>query len=74
MGLLGEFGIPALFIIKLLVLFGLALYIVFALVVVRQVQLMTDTVDVGFETPVRMLAIVHLVFALAVFGLAMVVL
>jgi len=46
---------------------ALLLYIGFALVVLRQVTMMTDTLDVGFEKPVRFLAYVHLLFAIITF-------
>ena len=61
-------------ILKIFALIGLGIYIVFALVLVRQVQLMTDTLEVGFEKPIRFLSFVHLLFAVAVFVLALIVL
>lgn len=59
---------------KVFVALALALYVIFGLVVVRQVQLMTDTLEVGFEAFVRMLAIGHLVFSIVVFILALIIL
>lgn len=59
---------------KVFVLFALFLYFVFALVVVRQIQLMTDTLEVGFETPVKMLGYVHLIFSILVFIIALIIL
>lgn len=59
---------------KIFVALALALYVIFGLVVVRQVQLMTDTLEVGFEMFVRMLAIGHLVFSIVVFILALIIL
>ena len=38
---------------KIFVIIALGLYLVFALVVIRQVQLMTDTVEMGFEIPLK---------------------
>jgi hypothetical protein len=61
-------------IIKILFLFGIGVYVVFSAVVVRQVALMTDTLAVGFETPVRVLAILHFLLAIGAFILAFVVL
>jgi len=61
-------------IIKIFVVLALGLYIAFALVVVRQVQLMTDTLEVGFEGPLRFLAIMHLLFAIAVLIFALIIL
>ena len=60
--------------IKILVLIILALYIIFALVVVRQVQLMTDTLEVGFEWQLRIIAFIHLIFAIGVLIFAVLVL
>jgi len=59
---------------KVFVLIGLGIYIIFAIVVVRQVQLMTDTLVVGFEQFVRLIALAHLLFALGVFVLALITL
>lgn len=59
---------------KVFVLFALFLYFVFALVVVRQIQLMTDTLTVGFETPVKILGFVHLIFSILVFIIALIIL
>jgi hypothetical protein len=61
-------------IVKIFFLFGLGLYIIFALVVVRQVQLMTKTIHMSFEIPVKFLVGVHFLFAVAVFLLALVIL
>jgi hypothetical protein len=61
-------------IVKIFVLFGLSLYLIFALVVVRQVQLMTKTIQMNFEVPVKMLAVGHLLFAIAVFLFALIIL
>jgi len=67
-------GLSVFPIIKIFVVFALGLYIAFALVVVRQVQLMTDTLEVGFEGPLRFLAIMHLLFAIAVLIFALIIL
>ena len=45
----------------------LFLYIVFAGIVIKQVSVMTQTVKMGFEGFVRLIAILHFVFAIAVF-------
>ncbi len=67
-------GISIWLIVKVMYLIALGVYVLFAIVVVRQVQLMTDTVEVGFETPIRLIAILHLLVALGVFALALIVL
>ena len=61
-------------IVKVFMLFGFGLYIIFALVVVRQVQLMTKTIQMNFEIPVKMLAIGHFLFAVTVFLFALIIL
>ena len=53
-------------VIKIFIIILLSLYIVFAFVMVRQVQLMTDTLEVGFEKQLRFLSFVHFLFAIAV--------
>jgi hypothetical protein len=67
-------GISIWTIIKVFALVAFLLYIIFALVVVRQVQLMTDTLELEFEFPVRMLSYLHLGFAVVVFALALLIL
>lgn len=54
------------FLFKGMTLIAVAVYVVFATVVVRQVYLMTQTLRVGFETPIRIIAWAHLFFALIV--------
>lgn len=62
------------FLAKLAFLFANILYLVFAVVVVRQVYLMTNTVQTGFEFQIRSLAWLHLFIAIGVFLLAIVLL
>lgn len=59
------------FIVKLLFLFAIAVYIIFSTVVVRQVHLMTNTVKVGFEFPLRLISWLHLFVAIGVFLIAL---
>lgn len=67
-------GVSVWLIAKVLVLIALAIYGIFAFVVLRQIQLMTDTLEVGFEAPIRMLGISHLALSLVIFVLALVIL
>lgn len=53
-------------VIKIFIIILLAIYIVFAFVIVRQVQLMTDTLVIGFEKQLKFLAYLHFLFAVAV--------
>ena len=59
---------------KILVIFALMLYLFFALVVVRQVQLMTETLEVNFEKEIMGIAVAHLLFTLVIISLALVML
>lgn len=51
--------------VEIFAIVGLVLYLVFALVVLRQVKLMTDTLEVGFEGPILAAAWLHLILAFA---------
>lgn len=53
-------------IVKILILLFLVLYIVFSLVLIKQVQLMTKTLEIGFESQLKLLAFIHFLFAVAV--------
>ncbi len=68
------FGISILPIIKIAALILLSLYIVFALVIVKQVKIMTDTLHLGFEAPIRFFSFIHLLFSAFVFITALVTL
>lgn len=67
-------GLSIWFLVKIAALILLALYLVFALVVVRQTKLMTSTLNLGFETPIRILSYIHLGFAVFVFLTALIIL
>lgn len=61
-------------IIKFLSLILLGMYLVFSLVVIKQVSLMTRTLQLGWESLVRTLSYVHLAFAILVFLAALTIL
>ncbi len=63
-----------LFFVKIGFLIGLSIYFIFAIVVIRQTIHMTDTLEVGFETPIKIAAWLHLFFALGTLILAVVIL
>jgi hypothetical protein len=67
-------GISIWIIVKAFVLLGLLLYLAFAMVIIRQVQLMVETVEVGFQEAIKILAYVHLAFAVIVLILALIIL
>ncbi|KKU10267.1 MAG: hypothetical protein UX13_C0016G0024 [Candidatus Woesebacteria bacterium GW2011_GWB1_45_5] len=62
------------FLVKVLSLTLLGMYFIFALVVLKQVKLMTDTLQLGFEQFIKFLALAHLIFAVIVFLAAFVIL
>lgn len=59
---------------KVFALIGLAIYIIFALVVIRQVGLMTKTIEVSFGKFIKLISWAHLIFAVFVFLTALVIL
>jgi hypothetical protein len=67
-------GISVWFLIKLALLVLLSLYLVFSLIIVRQIKLMTSTLVLGFEAPIILLGYIHLAFAILVFIATLVVL
>lgn len=67
-------GISVWLIAKIFVLILMAIYVVFAVVVVRQIQLMAKTISIGFEFPIKVIASAHLLFAIAVFLFALFIL
>lgn len=67
-------GISVWLIAKAFILFALAIYIVFALVVIRQIGLMIKTVEVGFTLPIRLIGWSHLLFTIGIFILALIIL
>ena len=54
-------------IVKILVLIFLGIYIVFSLVLIKQVQMMTTTLEIGFEKQLKLLSYAHSAFAIGVF-------
>jgi hypothetical protein len=68
--------IPALawLILKVITLLGIAVYVVFAGVMVRQERLMANVLEEGFEPILRILTYIHLAASVAVFLLAVVIL
>jgi hypothetical protein len=60
--------------VKIFFLIGLGVYLIFALVVIKQAQIMTESVKMQFEIPIKLLALIHFVFAVGVFIFALIVL
>ena len=67
-------GISVWTVVKGFALFALAIYIVFAFVIVKQVNLMVDTLEIGFGGPIRVLAWGHLLFSVGLFLLSFAIL
>ena len=61
-------------IFRVLAYVGLTVYTIFSLVIVKQVRLMTDTLKFGFEKGIKTIAMMHFIFALVVFVVAILVL
>jgi len=59
-------GISVWLFVKIFFIVGLVVYTIFSFVVLRQGKIMTDTVKVGFELPIKIISIIHLLFALSV--------
>jgi hypothetical protein len=59
---------------KILVILGLFMYLIFAGIVFRQEQLMAHVLEESFEPFLRLLTIIHLMGAVAVLGLAFILL
>lgn len=67
-------SISALAVAKIFVLVALGIYIIFALVVIKQVSLMVSTIGVGLESFMKFVALAHLIFAVIIFLSAMIIL
>jgi hypothetical protein len=67
------FGISIWLVVKIAALVLLGLYLVFALVVVRQIKLMTNTLALGFEGLITLIGYIHLAFAILVFLAAFII-
>jgi hypothetical protein len=61
-------------ILKGMVLLGLALYVLFAAIMVRQEALMDKVIDETFEPVLRLLVALHLAFSIGLFSLAVFIL
>lgn len=60
--------------LKILFLMGFFIYLAFAIIVVRQVKLMNQTLNGILDLPLRMIAWIHLLVAIGAFLLALIVL
>ena len=60
--------------VKAAVLLALGIYIVFAIIIVRQVKLMTNVLNGQMDLPLKTVALIHLVLAIGVFLLSLAIL
>jgi len=74
MNLITDIELSALILIKIAVLLFLVFYLVFAGVVIKQTRVMTETIEMGFEGPIRALVFIHFIFALITLFLAIIIL
>ncbi len=63
-----------LFIAKGVILLFLGIYIIFAVVVLRQIGLMTTTLKVGLEGTLKVFGYLHLILAIGLFLIALLLL
>ena len=67
-------GVTIWIVAKWLMVAALGLYLVFAVVVIRQVQLMSRTLNGALELPIKLIGYVHLAIAVGVLVMALVIL
>ncbi|MCX6706414.1 MAG: hypothetical protein NTV24_04950 [Candidatus Woesebacteria bacterium] len=67
-------GVSVWLAVKIFVLLFLAIYIIFALVVIRQIKLMSETLDMGLNLPIRFVGWAHFLFAVGIFVIALLIL
>ena len=61
-------------IVKIFFIVGLSVYLIFAIVVVQQSRIMSETVRLDFESSIKILALIHLLLAVGLLVFAIVVL
>ena len=55
------------FFVKIGAIIGMALYVVFAVIVSKQVGIMTQTLEINFEKPLKLFSTLHLIASVFVF-------
>jgi hypothetical protein len=60
--------------LKIFILMALLVYLVFSILVLRQVKIMTETFKTGFELPLRIISWVHLILVCLLIVIGLVVL
>ena len=59
---------------KIGIILFLVIYVIFAAVIIKQVRMMTDTLELGFEAQIKSIVLLHFVFSLGVLFLALFIL
>ena len=68
-------NLPAVWgIVKIFFIVGLSVYLIFAIVVVQQSRIMSETVRLDFENSIKILALIHLILAVGLLVFAILVL
>jgi len=65
-----EFMTPILIGLKIMSILGIGLYVVFALIIVRQEHRMAGVLEESFESVLRLITYIHFVLSLAVLFMA----
>jgi hypothetical protein len=74
MGDLAIIGSSFALLAKIGILIFLIVYIIFSFAVSKQVKIMTDTLEVGFETQIKAMALIHLTLSVVVLMIAIIIL
>lgn len=74
MDIIADIEFTVLIFIKIATLLFLIFYLIFAGVVIKQTKIMTETIQVGFENPIKALSFIHFIFALFILFLVVIVL
>ncbi len=69
-----NFDVNIWFAVKIAVVILMSMYSIFAIIMVRQIKLLTTTLVLGFEAPIILLGYIHLAFTALVFLAALILL
>ncbi|PIY65141.1 hypothetical protein COY91_03685 [Candidatus Shapirobacteria bacterium CG_4_10_14_0_8_um_filter_39_15] len=61
-------------VVKLFVILALLIYLIFAIVIIRQVDLMTKAINFSLDGILKIIAVIHFVGAIVIFLVALIVL
>lgn len=72
--MLGDIGPAAWFGVKVLFILSMGIYSIFAFVIIRQVDLMTKTLQLGLESTLKVFAYLHFLLAICLLLISILVL